>query len=419
MAETLIIDGGVRLKGEVDISGAKNASLPIMTAALLGESESILHNVPLIEDVETMIDVLKSLGTEIHKEGNTVIIKPTIKKFKPPYEAVKKMRASFYVAGPLLTRFHKAEVPLPGGCVIGSRPVDFHIAGFKSMGANVFLEHGYMNAVVDGKLKGTKIYLDPRWNSVGTTLNLTMAATLAEGETTIENAARDPEMSDLINFLNKMGAKIKGKGTNTLTIQGVKKMHGVEHSVIPDRIEAGTFLIAGAITKGEVTANKINPELLAIALSKLQTIGLSVKQSKNHITLKYQSSLKSTDIITAPYPGFPTDLQPLITTLLTTAQGTSLVEETIHDSRFRYVDELKRMGADIMRVDNTAVIKGVEILAGAPVESSDLRAGAALVIAGLAAEGQTRVIGMKFVRRGYEKFEEKLMSLGAKVKIVK
>lgn len=419
MAETLIIDGGTCLKGEVDISGAKNASLPIMAAALLGESESILHNVPQIEDVETMIDVLKSLGTEIHKEKNTLIIKPTIKKFKPPYESVKKMRASFYVAGPLLSRFHKAEIPLPGGCVIGSRPVDFHIAGFKSMGANVSLEHGYMKAVVEGKLKGAKIYLDPRWNSVGTTLNLTMAATLAEGETIIENAARDPEISDLIIFLNKMGAKIKGRGTNTLIIQGVKKLQGVEHSVFPDRIEAGTFLIAGAITKGEVTVNKINPELLTIVLSKLQAIGLSVKQSKNHITLKYQSSLKAIDIITAPYPGFPTDLQPLITALLTLAPGTSLVEETIHDSRFRYVDELKRMGADIMRVDNTAVVKGVEILTGAPVEASDLRAGAALVIAGLAAEGQTKVIGMKFVKRGYENFEEKLTSLGAKVKVVK
>lgn len=413
--KTIRVHGETKLRGEVGVSGSKNAALPIMAGSLLTDSQVVLHNVPDIADVETMSSVLSSLGAQIEREGHTLVIEPAIHRVEAPYDLVKKMRASFYVAGPLLGRMKRAEVPLPGGCVIGSRPVDFHIQGFTQMGAKVRLEHGYMKARA-GKLHGTKIYLDPRFNSVGTTINIVLAAVLANGTTVIENAARDPEIVDLVRFLRTMGARISGEGTSTLELEGVRSLKGCEYTVMSDRMEAGTFLVGAAATRGDVTTRGFNPETLSFVLEKLQAVGASIKTGRDWVSLRSRERLRAVDIITAPYPGFPTDLQPLFVVLQVTCEGTSLMEETIHDSRFRYADELKRMGARIRRADNTLVIEGPCKLLGAPVEASDLRAGAALILAGLCAQGVTEVAGAEHISRGYENLDQKLAQLGADIR---
>jgi len=418
--EKIIVRGGERLAGEVLVSGAKNASLSIMAASLLTKERVSLENVPNLTDVSVMSEMLQKLGAKVERRegGKMEIICNNITSYRAPYELVKRMRASFHVAGPLLSRFGQAEVPLPGGCVIGSRPVDLHIKGFKILGAEVEVEYGYMKAKVD-RLQGNNIYLDPRWCSVGTTTNILIAATLAEGVTMIENAARDPEIADLANFLIKMGAEIKGAGTSTIEIKGVKELKGCSHRIVPDRIEAGTYLVAGAITKGDVSVEGLPAGYVETVTQKLREAGCEIRKDINKVRVIADKDLYSVDITTAPYPGFPTDMQPSLVALMSRAEGVSVVEETIHDSRFRYVDELRRMGANIKMVDNTAVVKGVKKLTGAPVETTDLRAGAALVLAGLSAVGETEVSGIEHIDRGYERLEEKLTQLGAKIKRVK
>lgn len=414
---SFLVGGGRQLKGEVRVSGSKNSSLPVLAAALLTDDEVVVHGLPSIADVHTMLEVLQHLGCRVQWEKETIVIQPRIKRTEAPYELVKRMRASFYVSGPLLGRVKRAEVPLPGGCVIGSRPVDFHIQAFRQLGAKVKLEYGYMKAKA-AKLHGARVYLDPRWCSVGTTINIILASVLCEGETTIENAARDPEILDLVSFLRKMGSDIRGETTSTLVVKGVKRLNGCEHHIIGDRIEAGTYLCAAAMTGGDVTVAHSPPEFMRTEIEKFREVGCEVEEKKEAIRLRRKGPLHSLDLITAPYPGFPTDLQPSFVSVLSKADGASVVEETIHDSRFRYVDELRRMGANVRRVDNTAVIKGVRKLLGAPVEASDLRAGAALVVAGLAAEGRTEVLCGEHIDRGYEDFEGKLRRLGADIERV-
>lgn len=412
--EVIRVTGPKRLRGEVRAAGSKNAALPTMAAALLTDDQVVLHNVPEIKDVETMGQVLSCLGAEISSQGDTLVIQPAIRRVDASYELVKQMRASFYVAGPLLGRMRRAEVPLPGGCVIGSRPVDFHIQAFQRMGAKVKLEHGYMKAKAS-KLHGARIYLDPRFSSVGTTINILLAAVLALGETVIENAARDPEIVNLASFLKKMGARIAGEGTSTIQVEGVKKLSGCEHTVMSDRMEAGTFLIGAAATRGRVTVSHCEPETLTAVIEKLEAAGVSLRRGKDWVRAEAKGELNGVDVITAPYPGFPTDLQPPFVVLLVTSQGVGVVEETIHDSRFRYADELKRMGANIKRVDNSLVIQGPCSLMGAPVEASDLRAGAALILAGLAAEGESEISEVEHIHRGYEQFTHKLAELGVEL----
>lgn len=411
----IIICGGNKLQGKVQVSGAKNSSLAILAASLLSETESIIENVPNLMDVRTMLDVLISLGCKVEQEGNSVKIIPSLNNYKAPYELVKKMRASFYVAGPLLGRLKIAEVPLPGGCIIGSRPVNFHLDGFRKMGAQVSQEHGFMKARAE-KLHGAYIFLDPRYCSVGTTVNLMMLATVAEGTTIIENAAREPEVVDLANYLIKMGAEIKGAGTSTVQIGGGGKLNGCEHRVIADRIEAATFMIAGAITGGEVTVEGVPIGYIEAVSSKLQETGCEIRKDINRLKVIAPERVSSVDLITAPFPGFPTDVQPAFVSLMSIAEGTSIVEETIYDGRFKYVDELRRMGANIRVNENVALIKGVKKLSGAPVEATDLRAGAALILSGLAAEGETEIYEIELIYRGYENIEGKLLSLGANIR---
>ena len=419
--EKIYIEGGQRLVGEVSISGSKNASLAILAGCLLAADESVISNVPHINDVYTMIDVLTRLGAECEfvAPGEVKIDSTDLHSYRAPYDLVKRMRASFYVAAPLLARLSRTEVPLPGGCVIGSRPVNFHISGFQSLGAEVVVEHGYMKAKAN-RLKGTTMYLDPRWRSVGTTINMTMAASLAEGTTIIENAARDPEVVDFAEFLCKMGANIDGIGSSTLKIEGVKELHGVSHKLIPDRIEAGTFLIAGAITCGNILLKNARWEHLEALILALSQAGVEIEKTADGIRAGMHSRCQAIEeIITSPYPGFPTDLQPPLVAFLSIADETSVIHETIFDARWNYVDELRRMGADVRIIDQTALIRGVEWLSGAPVECSDIRAGAGLVLAGLAAQGETEISGVEFIDRGYERIVEKLANLSAKIKRVK
>lgn len=414
----LVIQGGKAIKGTIEASGAKNAALPLMAASLLASGDVILKRVPNITDVHVMIELLRYLGADIEYDGKSdmKINCDRVRVIKAPYELVKKIHASFDVAGPLLARFHEAQVPLPGGCVLGYRGVNFHIDGFQALGAQVNLEHGYvcLNA---NHLFGNKIYIGRA--SVGATKNIMMAACLAEGTTLLENVAREPEVVDLANFLNALGAKITGAGTDKISIVGASHLKGTSYSIISDRIEAGTYLIAGAITGGEVTVTKIEPHMLEPLLTKLESANLEVVRSLNSITVRNNGNLLAIDhIMTAPYPGFPTDLQAPIVALLTKAFGISMIEETIFDGRFSYVPELERMGADIRVADHTAVVKGVDALTGAPVEAPDIRAGGALVLAGFAAKGQTEVGGLEYIDRGYEKIEEKFTALGADIKRV-
>lgn len=411
----LVINGGNELYGEVKVSGAKNSALPIIVAsALATEGECILDNVPKGSDVGTICLILRSLGVELwfDEEDKLHVVGSTLNKHRAPYDLVRKMRASFYVAGLLIARLGRAEVPLPGGCAIGSRPVDFHIRGFSQMGAEIVIEHGFMKAQCEN-LVGTNYYINR--SSVGTTLNLMLAATLAEGTTVLENCAKEPEIVDVAIFLNGMGAKIRGAGTDIIKIEGVEKLRGIEYSVIPDRIEAGTYVFATAISGGEVLIKNIVLEHLRSPLSKIEEAGVIVEKGSTDVRIIAPKRLKPIDLETAPYPGFPTDLQQPLVAAMCIADGTSVIRENIFD-RFRYVDELRRMGADIKVERETAIIRGVSQLTGAPVEVTDLRAGAALVIAGLAASGTTEIYGLDIIDRGYENFEDKLQQLGADIK---
>ena len=413
----LEIWGRNKLSGEVNISGAKNSALAIMAASLLCEDDCRLRNIPSLVDINRMKELLAALGVKIPENQDILDINAReIGQSQAPYEIVSRMRASFDIIGPLLTRLGVARVPLPGGCAIGARPVDLYLQGLQAMGANVQIESGIVHACVPGKsgrLKGAKIYLN--YPSVGATKTIMTAATLAEGETRIENAAQEPEIVDLANFCVQMGAKISGAGTNTVIISGVDRLHSVDYSIMPDRIEAGTFLVAGAITHSEISLFPVIPEHLVPVIAKLNTIGCRVVSEGRDRLRTIPGKLKATDIETLPYPGFPTDMQAQFMALLSISEGNSVISETVFENRLRHVAELNRMGANIRVKGNHALIRGVPFLSGAPVMATDLRASAALVVAGLAAEGKTIVQGLHHLDRGYENIEAKLQKLGAKL----
>ncbi len=408
-----VITGGTPLRGEVQISGAKNAALPILASTILGGGECVITNVPRVVDVVTMGKLLGILGAKVHYEENRAVINAAvITSTQAPYDLVKTMRASVLVLGPLLARWGEATVSMPGGCAIGSRPVNLHLAGLAKMGAEVSMEHGYIRAKAK-RLMGTQIYCDTP--TVTGTENLMMAASLAQGTTVIENAAKEPEIVDLASFLMKRGARIDGAGSDVITIEGVRELHGSDHDVIPDRIEAGTYLVAGAITRGVVTLNRCRPHHLDALLLKLREAGATIQVEKERIHLNAAARLKGIDIRTLPYPGFPTDMQAQMVALMTAAEGTSVITETVFESRFMHVEELRRMGAEIKVEGNRVVVTGPTKLAGAPVMASDLRASAGLVLAGLAAEGTTEILRVYHLDRGYERMEEKLRGLGATI----
>lgn len=411
--DQIVIQGGRPLRGEVRTSGAKNAALPILASTILGGGECVLSNMPRVVDVLTMGRLLGMLGIAVTHEGDhTVAQARTVTSTEAPYDLVRTMRASVLVLGPLVARLGEAKVSLPGGCAIGSRPVNFHLAGLEKMGATVEIEHGYIKATAR-HLKGCRIYFDTP--SVTGTENLMMAAVLAEGTTVLENAAREPEITDLAAFLVKRGARIFGAGTDMISIEGVTQLHGADHEVIPDRIEAGTYLVAGAITGGHVVVDRCRPEHMEPLLVKLRESGVELVEEKERICLRVTGRLKGTNVRTSPHPGFPTDMQAQFVALMAVAEGTSVVTETIFESRFMHVEELCRMGADIRVEGNRVVITGKERLTGAPVMASDLRASAGLIVAGLAAEGTTEVSRVYHLDRGYERLEEKLRGLGASV----
>jgi len=414
----LQIWGGHRLQGHVKISGAKNSALVIMAGALLCSGDCRIRNVPLLADVKRMGQVLSALGLRLEQHDDILDINASeITTSIAPYELVTQLRASFFAIGAILARLGVAQMPLPGGCAIGARPVDLHVRGLQAMGAEVQIEHGICNAYIPGsnpRLKGAKIYLDSP--SVGATETLMMAATLADGETTLENAAREPEVVDLANFCNAMGALIQGAGTSTITIVGVPKLHSVDYSIIPDRIETGTFLVAGAITRSEITLSPVVPEHLIPVLAKLRDIGVSIiQEAPDCLRIMRAQTLRATDIETLPHPGFPTDMQALFMSLLTVAEGDSIINESVFENRLRHASELNRLGADIRVKGNAAFVRGVPKLSGAPVLGTDLRASAALVLAGLAAEGKTTIQGLHHLDRGYDRLDMKLQQLGAKI----
>jgi UDP-N-acetylglucosamine 1-carboxyvinyltransferase len=415
---TLRVLGGHPLEGSIETHGAKNSALPIMAASLLASGPVTLKRVPRITDVAVMASLVESLGARVHVEAPGVItIDPSNISSRPaPYTLVRKLNASFDLTGVLLGRFGKAEVPLPGGCILGTRATDMHELAFRALGAEVTNSHGYLVALApSGRLQGGEIEF--RFPSVGATKNGMLAAVLAAGTTTIRNAAMEPEVSDLANFLAAMGARIGGIGTATLVIEGVEELHAVEYEVIPDRIVTGTLLLAGAATRGDVTVTRCRPAHNEALLGKLVECGVKVSRGDDWVRIQADRIIGGTDILTAPYPAFPTDLQPPMLSFLCTAPGTSVVEETIFNARFSYVNELSRMGADV-RVgieNNTALVKGGMPLSGAPVEAPDIRAGAALVVAALAASGATEIIGLEYIDRGYERLEEMLSALGGQV----
>lgn len=414
--ERFFISGGKPLQGMVTIDGAKNSALSIMAACLLTREICVLENVPQLKDVYSMIEVIKTLGVDVEwKDSNTLYINPDdFNNYEAPYELVKTMRASFLVMGPLLARLKKAKISLPGGCAIGARPVDFHLKGFRALGANIVTEKGYIKAEVKN-LRGSDIYFD--FPSLGATENIMMAATLAEGVTNIENAAKDPEVIELGAFLNAMGAKIEGLGTDIITIQGVKELKGVNYRIIPDRIEAGTYMVAAAITGGVVEIQHINPYYLKSCIVKLEEAGINVDiKEDDRVSISNSGIIRSVDIKTMPFPGFPTDLQAQFMSLMTIADGTSIITENVFESRFAHTGDLRRMGADIIIEGRNSIIKGVKKLSAAPVMASDLRGGAALVLAGLAAEGTTEISRVYHIDRGYVKIEEKLRGLGANIR---
>ncbi len=412
------IDGRCTLNGEVTISGAKNAALPILFATLLCDEEIHLSNVPRLKDVGTTIKLLEMLGATTKVNGNVTVLTGAVNNHVAPYELVKTMRASILALGPLAARFGAADVSLPGGCAIGARPVNLHVHGLELMGAKIVIEEGYIKARVDGRLKGAHILMD--MVSVTGTENLMMAATLADGRTVIENAAREPEVVDLANFLNTLGAKIQGAGTDTLVIDGVERLHGGSYSVQPDRIETGTFLVGAAVTGGKITCRKTDPTLLEAVLVKLEEAGALIEKGEDWITLDMTGRiLKPVTIKTAPYPAFPTDMQAQFTVLNAVAKGTGMVTETIFENRFMHVPELVRMGADIELQGNVAICRDTEQLKGAQVMATDLRASASLVLAGFVAEGSTIVDRIYHIDRGYEDIEQKLQGLGGRIERIK
>ena len=414
-----VISEGVPLKGKVKVDGAKNSVLPIIAASLLGDSKSIIEEVPDLSDVQMMCNLIESLGAEVDLHDNTLSVFYNVNNttdLTAPYDLVNKLRASFLIMGPLIAKAGFVRVALPGGCAIGSRPVDLHLKGFAALGVEITQGHGYIEARKVNKLIGNKIYLD--FPSVGATENIMMAAVLAEGQTSIENAAIEPEIVDLASYLNEMGACVKGAGTDTIRIIGVEKLNGCTHTVIPDRIEAGTFMVAAAITNGDIVIENVVPDHLKPIIAKLKETGVEISEELSTITVKSNGSLKPIDLKTLPYPGFPTDMQAQMTALLCRTQGTSIVTETIFENRFMHVSELKRMGANIKIDGRTAVIEGKQALTGASVSATDLRAGAALVLAGLAAEGTTEISEIQHIDRGYCRLEQKLKALGAKIERV-
>ena len=418
--EILVINGGGPLEGEVTISGAKNSALPILAACVLGTEEIILDGVPGLKDVEIMIEVLRHLGSKVEyiSEDSVRIDSSGINTCETPFELMDKMRASFVVMGPLLSRFKEAYTKAPGGCNIGARPIDLHLKGFEALGAKNIVNDDEISIKTDGKLIGNEIYLD--FPSVGATQNIIMAATLADGETIIENAAKEPEIVDLASFLSKMGAKIKGAGTSTITIEGVEKLTGTRHTIIPDRIEAASYMIAAAMTKGNVTINNVIGSHIRPVIAKLIEMGAEVEEidDEDIIKVKVDKRLKATNVQTLPYPGFPTDVQAQFMALMTMCEGESKIQETVFENRFMHVEQLNKMGAAIATSGNRATIAGVDQLHGADVRATDLRAGAALVIAALTAEGETRVSDIYHIDRGYSNLVEKFTNLGAIIKRV-
>jgi UDP-N-acetylglucosamine 1-carboxyvinyltransferase len=417
--DKLAIIGGRPLYGEIPISGAKNSALKVMAASLLTDEPLTLRNVPRLADVDMLLRLLEQHGAEASFEGSTLALHAkTIASTEAPYDLVRKMRASFNVLGPLLAREGKAKVSLPGGCAIGARPVDLHLKALTAMGAEIDLDEGYVIAGAPGGLKGA--YISFPFVSVGATEHTMLAATLAEGETTIENAAREPEITDLANCLNAMGAKVSGAGTSTITVEGVERLHGAEHSVLPDRIETGAYAMAVAATGGELTLSGTNSELLGAAWAVLEETGVELDEVEGGIRIRRNGArCKAVDIVTQPFPGFPTDLQAQFMALMTTADGVSTIKETIFENRFMHAPELSRMGAKISVDGQTATVRGVPRLKGAPVMATDLRASMSLVIAGLAAEGQTMVNRVYHLDRGFERLEEKLQACGALIERVK
>jgi UDP-N-acetylglucosamine 1-carboxyvinyltransferase len=416
--EKIIVRGGNRLSGTVKVEGAKNAVLPVIAATLLASNgKSVIHDVPALSDVYTISEVLRYLGADVKIEENTITVDASQElKFEAPFEYVRKMRASVLVMGSLLARNGRARVALPGGCAIGSRPIDQHLKGFEAMGAHVKVGNGFIDAEVKGRLRGAKIYLD--FPSVGATENIMMAAVLAEGTTIIENCAKEPEIVDLANFLNAMGAKVRGAGTGTIRIEGVDQLTGTTHTVIPDRIEAGTFMVAAAITGGNVLVQGAVPEHLSSLIAKMEEMGVTIIEEGNGLRVIGPEKLKAVDIKTMPYPGFPTDMQSQMMALLLKAEGTSMVTETVFENRFMHVEEFRRMNADIKIEGRSVIINGPCNLQGAEVAATDLRAAAALILAGLAAEGYTRVTELRHLDRGYVRFHEKLAALGADIERV-
>lgn len=416
--EKIIVRGGQKLKGTVQVAGAKNSVLPVIAASLIAsEGKSVIKDVPVLADVYTINEVLRNLNADVTFENNTITVDATGNLLtKAPFEYVRKMRASVLVLGPLLARYGHAKVAMPGGCAIGSRPIDLHLKGFEAMGAKVHIGNGFVEVNVDGRLQGAKIYLD--MPSVGATENIMMAAALAEGTTVLENCAKEPEIVDLANFLNKLGANIVGAGTETIRIEGVEKLCGTEHTIIPDRVEAGTFMVAAAITGGNVLIKNAIREHLRPVISKLEEMDVKVIDDKNGLRVIGPKRLKTTDIKTLPHPGFPTDMQSQMMALMLCAQGTSVITETVFENRFMHVEEFRRMNADIKIEGRSVIIKGPSNLQGAEVAATDLRAAAALILAGLRAEGETRVVELTHLDRGYVDFAGKLKALGANIKRV-
>lgn len=411
------IEGGIRLKGTVELSGAKNAALPILAATLLTNSKSVIRNVPPLRDVYTMLRIMRLLGVKVDMDDGVVVVEPrNYSEYKTPYSLVSTMRASICVLGPILAKLKRAEVSMPGGCIIGPRPIDLHIKGLRSIGADIKIEHGYIVAEAKN-LRGNRVYLGGNFgSSVLATANVMMAATLAKGKTVIESAACEPEICDLANFLVKMGANIKGWGTPIIEIEGVKSLHGADYSIIYDRIEAGTFMIAAAITEGDIVIKHATIEHLGAIIDKLEDIGIRITKVNDGFRVRKVRSLKPVDVTTFPFPGFPTDMQAQMMALMCITKGISIITEKIYPDRFIHISELARMGANITLEGSSAIVKGVSRLSGAPVMASDLRASAALVLAGLVANGRTELSRVYHIDRGYDNIEVKLSMLGAKIR---
>lgn len=413
--EKIIVRGGSKLTGTVKVEGAKNAVLPVIAAGLIAsEGKSILKDVPALADVHTISEVLRYMNADVNVENNTVTIDASKElTTEAPFEYVRKMRASVLVLGPLLARYGHAKVALPGGCAIGSRPIDQHLKGFEAMGAKVNVGNGFIEAYTEGRLQGARIYFDVP--SVGATENVMMAAALAEGKTVLENCAKEPEIVDLANYLNKMGAKVIGAGTETIRITGVEKLVGAEHNIIPDRIEAGTFMVAAAITKGNVLVKGAEQEHLRSLVAKMEEMGVIIEEEDEGLRVIGPEKLKAVDLKTMPHPGFPTDMQSQMMALMLQAEGTSVITETVFENRFMHVEEFRRMNANLKIEGRSVIVEGPSSLQGAEVSATDLRAAAALIVAGLVADGHTRVTELKHLDRGYVDFENKLVALGADV----